>query len=357
MATNTTINPITNTTLAGAHELETKSLQLLYILTTIFFSLIIALGLAGNSLVLATLSVWPEMRTPCNLLIANICAADVGVCLLAAPLRIIEIYRGWLFGKALCYILTPIQDVLVCVSVITHTAIALERHRAIMSPFKTRITLRRVKLAVGVIWMVSYIAAGLPMVVFLKLYQAPNGLEYCYPVFSRIVYRLSYEIYLVVVFITAPIVIQCAAYFSIIRELRGKDEIQERCDSFNANASQKRTFRSRVRQKKHLIQMLVVLMLVFQACYLPRGVIMLIAEFSPETTNQLYFWYVDLVTMALYYLKHVLNPLILWVMSSEFRAGCLTIVRFTQLSSSNERPSSSPRNVIQGRKPMRNYNA
>ena len=35
--------------------------------------------------------------------------------------------------------------------------------------------------------------------------------------------------------------------------------------------------------------------------------------------------YVDLIMLAMLYLKHVINPLILCVMSDDFRAGCFTI--------------------------------
>ena len=101
---------------------------------------------------MATPTRWRKMRTPCNLLIANTCAADLGVCVFAAPSRIIENYRGWIFGDVMCYILTPLQDVCVVVPVITHTVIALEKHRANVLPFKRKMTLKRVKTSVVVTW-------------------------------------------------------------------------------------------------------------------------------------------------------------------------------------------------------------
>lgn len=300
--------------------------QLYILLTVLFFSLIIAAGLFGNSLVMATLTRWQEMRTPCNLLIANICASDLGVCVFAAPLRVIEIFRGWIFGDVLCYILTPLQDVFVVVSVVTQTVIALERHRAIVAPFKPKMTLKRVKVSLLVIWFACYLTAGVPMILFLKNMLYNNGLYYCFPVFSEDGYRIAYEMYLVVLFIVFPLLIQCAAYFDVIRVLRAKDEIQSRCaGSFQQNSLQKRSFDDRIRQKKRLVRMLLVLMLAFQVCYLPRGVIMLMQEFTPETTSQPKFLYVELITLAMYYLKHVINPLILWAMSHDFRAGCLRI--------------------------------
>ena len=301
-----------------------KGLSQLYVtLTTLFYSVLIVVGLTGNSLVVATLSRWRELRTPCNLLIASICAADLGVCLLAAPLRIIEIYRGWLFGEVLCYILTPLQEVFVVVSVITQTVIALERHRAIVAPFKPKMTLHRAKMLVPIIWVACYVTSAVPMLIFLENKLFPNGYFFCFPFFPRDGYRIAYEIYLVVLFITLPLVLQSAAYFNVIRALRAENEMHWR--SYQPNNSMKKTLSDRAKQKKRLVRMLIVLMLAFQVCYLPRGVIMLIQEFSPVTTAKPEFTYVELITLAMYYLKHVVNPIILSAMSNDFRSGCLSV--------------------------------
>lgn len=312
-----------NTTPAATPD-EPKVLPPLYvILTTLFFALLIVVGLTGNSLVVATLSRWREMRTPCNLLIANICAADLGVCLLAAPLRIIEIYRGWLFGDALCYILSPLQEVFVVVSVVTQTVIALERHRAIVAPFKPKMTLHRVKMVVPAIWIACYVTSGVPMLIFLKNKLFPNGYFFCFPLFPSVGYKIAYEMYLVVLFIILPLLLQSGAYFNVIRALRAKNEMHSK--SYQSNSSMKKTLSDRARQKKRLVRMLIVLMLAFQVCYLPRGVIMLIQEFSPKTTAKPDFLYVEIITLAMYYLKHVINPIILSAMSNDFRSGCLSV--------------------------------
>ncbi|KAL9971936.1 hypothetical protein ACROYT_G018160 [Oculina patagonica] len=313
--TENTSSFVTNSTSAVTQETPGGLSQLYVILTTLFFSFVIVVGLVGNSLVVATLCRWREMRTPCNLLIANICAADLGVCILAAPLRIIEIYRGWLFGDILCYILSPLQDVFVVVSVITQTVIALERHRAVVTPFKPKVTVKRVKMAVPVIWIACYVTSGVPMLIFLKNKLYPNGYFFCFPLFPNVGYKIAYEMYLVVFFIALPLALQSAAYFNVIRALiRAKTEIQSMCNTQQHNSSMQKTFSDRARQKKRLIRMLIVLMLVFQVCYLPRGVIMLIWEFSPKTTAKPEFLYVELITLAIFYLKHVVNPIILIAM-------------------------------------------
>ena len=291
------------------------------VLTTLFFSLIIAIGLFGNSLILATLARFREMRTPCNLLIGNICAADLAVCGIVAPLRIIEIYRGWIFGGVMCYILAPLQDVFVVVSAFSQTLIALERHRAIVAPFKSKNTLNRVKKAVFVIWIASYLMAGVPMIVFIKNTLGNNGYHYCLVHFISDAHQNAYMVYLVIIFMVFPLLIECAAYFSVIRALKAKNELHL------PSSLQKNILLLRVRQKKRLVWMLIVLMLAFQVCYLPRGVIMLMREFSTEITSRPEFLYVQLVTLAMYYVKHVTNPVLLLAMSKDYRSGCLAVCR------------------------------
>ena len=291
-------------------------LQPYTLLTTVFFSFIILLGLFGNILIMATLVRNRKIRSPCNLLIANICAADLGVCLLAAPLRIIDSFRGWSLGDVMCYILTPLQDVFVTISVVTQTVIALERYRAIVTPFKPKMTLKRVRNLVIVICLSCYLAAGLPMAIFLQNKLYSDGKYYCSPVFTNKGFRVAYEVYLVVTFIVCPLVVQSAAYIGVIRANLPKNENEPNC-------LQQRTFQYRIRQKKRLVRMLLVLMLAFQVCTLPRGAIMLMYEFTPNIFSNPTFLYFDFIALTMYYIKHIINPFILWAMSSDFRAGCL----------------------------------
>ena len=313
LPTNVTLAPTDATTQGWPH--------LCVVLSTLLFSLIIAIGLFGNSLILATLARFRKMRTPCNLLIGNICAADLAVCVIVAPLRIIESYRGWIFGDVMCYILAPLQDVFVVVSVFSQTLIALERHRAIVAPFKSKNTLKGVKKAVFVIWIASYLTAGVPTTIFIKNKLNNSDYYYCRIDFMSDAHRIAYKVYLVVVFLVFPLLIQCAAYVSTIRALKAKNELQL------PSSLQKKILLLRVRQKKRLIRMLIVLMLAFQVCYLPSGVIMLMMEFTPEITSRPEFGYVALVTLAMVYVKHITNPFLLWAMSKDYRSGCLAVCR------------------------------
>jgi len=288
---------------------------------TILFSALAFFGVFLNSIIVFTVYRCPEMRNPCNLLIMNIAVSDLAVASLAAPLRIIEVFVGWPFGEFLCRLLVPMQDLFVTVSVVSHTIIALERFRAIVRPLKRRMSLRNTKYVIISIWPVCYITASLPIAPVLKM-QEYNGIRLCMPEWPFDLYRTVYEVYLVVVFIVIPVFIQSMAYFKILKTL------QTRLAPMCATPSNRMLSRAiQHRKRRRLIKTLAILVFVFQVCFIPRGVMLLVHEFGGRDINLTVFWFVSLVTLILFYLKHVMNPIILFATSSEFRRwNCLRIL-------------------------------
>lgn len=300
------------------------------IMVITFFSVIFVFGFVGNITVLGTIIKWKRLRNPCGLFLANISSADLGVALIAAPLRIAELYfDGWPFGSALCRLIPPLQDVMVCVSVVTHSTIALERYRATVTPFKARLSAGKTRIVILGIWLICYLFGGLPLTFPLKL-QTYKGVVYCLPDWTTL-YRRAYETYLVLIFILAQLLIQSYAYISIIRTLKSKRDIIavvaaktesliQAGASFDSRASC-RGLAARVKRKQKLVKMLLVLVIAFQICHLPRGITMLYREFADPSMIGPTFEYIDLIALALYYVKHVINPFILYSMSADFRNG------------------------------------
>lgn len=64
---------------------------------------ILVLGFLGNFLVLLVFSRFPRLQTPMNLLLINISASDMLVCLFGTPLSFASSVRGkWLTGRYGC---------------------------------------------------------------------------------------------------------------------------------------------------------------------------------------------------------------------------------------------------------------
>ena len=170
-------------------ETQPNRLSSQYVLfTTIFFAIIAAVGIPGNSLVLAIVARLRETRAPCDLLVANIRVADLAICVIAVPLRIIEVYRGWILGEVMCYIIAPLQNVFVAVSAVTHTAIAMFKYHAVATPFHAKMSEKQMKTGIAVTWITCYLATGAPITVFLS-YEGDNE---CRVQFTSASHRTGY---------------------------------------------------------------------------------------------------------------------------------------------------------------------
>lgn len=293
------------------------------LVTTILFSAILIASLAGNSLVIFTILRRKSMKTPCNYFIMNIALSDIGVGAIAAPLRILEMFASWPFGDFMCHFLWPIQDVFVCVSVLTHTTIGLERYRAIVRPFKPKVSSHKTKIIIVILWLGCYCASGIPQSFLLELTEI-MGWKYCFIHWPSLLFRRCYITYLVVVFIVVPLVIQTWCYIKIVTVVNRKSDFGQstRIVSRGKNEREKQETR-----RKRLIRMLITSLVVFQVCYIPRGVLMITLEFQPvDVVNNQVVAYADLISLVLYYCKHIVNPVILFAMSADFRKAFVASV-------------------------------
>lgn len=306
-----------------------------FIVATVLYSFIFLGGFVGNTFIISTILRSKEMRTPCNLLIMNIAIADLAVAVIAAPLRILEIYYHWPFGDFMCRFLAPLQDVFVCVSVVTHTTIALERYRAIVKPMMTKISVSITRAVICVTWFSCYFASALPIAVISRTEQH-DGEIFCAISFPSTTFRRVYEIYLVVVFIALPISVQIWAYTCMsrvvsadifhhfrIRSSELKNAANTKRLSHDATGLRRRETKTsfdlaRNRRRNSLVKMVIILVVVFQICYIPRGILMMMREFG-DFSETAAFMYIDMAALILYYMKHVLNPLIIFTSSSDFR--------------------------------------
>ena len=346
------ISAMTNSTTPPAPPAPLLDFRTFQIIVSVVFSLIITAGLVGNALVIFTVLRWKDMQTSCNYLVMNIAIADFAVALVAAPLRIVEVHVGWPFGAFLCHFVVPLQDLFVCVSVLSHTAIALERYRAIQMPTKPRMSVRTTRMAIVSFWVLCYVTSSLPVALLVGLVEH-MGWTYCEISWPSISGRRVYEIFLVVFYILVPLSIQSWAYISMRRTLKMKffhtylNSCRHVSESVPKERRQRRS--ANVKRRIRLIRVLCLMVVVFQICYIPRGVIMLVEEFGylPATPAALYF---NIGALILYYVKHVFNPIVLFLTSSEFRSHWKCTGKFFACLKANR----GEENATPGRKTPKN---
>ena len=290
----------------------------------VLLTVVIVFGFLGNLTVIGTIfQRQRNLKTPSNYLIMNIAVADLLVAVIVAPLRFVEMYHGWPLGEFLCHFLAPLQDVIVCVSVVSHTVIALERYRGIVQPFKEKLSIRRTKQAIGIIWLACYIASGLPIALIVQE-MVMEGVVQCGVVWPSHIFRQLYEVYLVVVFVIVPLTIQTYAYSYIVKVM--DIEVKAVADYSTAIQLDSSDLDARVtcklaQSRARVVKTLILLVVAFHLCSIPRVFAMLLWEFG-DFQNNLSFQYAYTITLIIYYLKHVINPFIIFATSAELRGSC-----------------------------------
>lgn len=126
------------------------------VLLSIFYITISAVAVVGNSLVIWIVAASRGMQNVTNYYIANLALADIVIGLFAIPFQFqAALLQRWILPHFMCPFCPFVQVLTVTVSVFTLTAIAIDRHRAILNPLSARPSKLRAKISIGVIWVAS----------------------------------------------------------------------------------------------------------------------------------------------------------------------------------------------------------
>lgn len=295
-------------------ELEnyTESLAAHAIFQLILFTAIFVLGFFGNSIVIYGVLQQGSSKTTSSCFIANLALSDLAVLVLSLPVGLLQELASWPFGELACKIFFPLGDVFLTVSIMTLTAIALDRYRTIVTPFKKRVSKTQAKVCIAVIWICSYLAVGLPTSFILKLVSMDDGVKICYPFWNTALERKIHKIVTASI-ATLPLLLIGYCYFRVVIAL-WKVRIIYR-DSAKSSLTT-----IRLEQKRKLVKMLIVIVIAFSVCLLPYVTFALALEFAgvhrgPSVRVGL------VAVLSLLYANSAINPLILCTMSKDYRKG------------------------------------
>ncbi|KAL5022392.1 hypothetical protein ScPMuIL_001547, partial [Solemya velum] len=313
-------------------------------------------GLIGNFLVCYVIWKNNHLRTVTNSFLMNLAVADFMVILICLPPTLTHhITESWFLGGAMCKIVGYIQDVSVLVSVLTLTAISVERYLAICNPLSFREIQFKTNFAIIVIWAISMIVS-LPNLVFLTLVPdeiIPSSLSplltSCKP--SNSERELQYQIFLVAVFYILPIYVMAFNYVKIGRCLWISTTTGTVAYAIGTDLQP-----GHLLSRRRTARMLIVVVVVFILSYLPvyllnilRYVGVLGAIKNDDATVA-----IALTSHFLCYFNSAMNPVIYNFMSGkfrkEFRTACVWCTRMTNKRKEGITPETNSLN-------MRRYNS
>ncbi|XP_035218942.1 RYamide receptor-like [Stegodyphus dumicola] len=169
--TNISLNlAITNeTTLLNLDDLLYDVPPSIIALLSCCYGMVSLTAILGNFCVLLIVATSRRMRTVTNYFIANLAVADIIIGLFSIPFQFqAALLQKWVLPYFMCPFCPFVQVLSVNVSIITLTAIALDRYRAVMYPLKARTSKLRAKVAILGIWIFSALA-GVPYTIALRV--------------------------------------------------------------------------------------------------------------------------------------------------------------------------------------------
>ncbi|NWV82726.1 NPFF2 protein, partial [Dasyornis broadbenti] len=292
------------------------------------YLLIFLLCMVGNGGVCFIILWSKHMRTVTNLFILNLAVSDLLVGLFCMPTTLLDnIIAGWPFGSLVCKMSGMVQGISVSASVFTLVAIAVDRFRCIVHPFKQKLTIPTAVAIIAVIWILA-VAIMCPSAVLLQVQEekhfrvllgsgnATRPVYWCREEWPDPGMRKIYTTVLFANIYLAPLSLIVIMYARISISLShtampgaGKRSQEQRHSAW--------------KRKQKVIKMLIVVTLLFTLSWLPLWTLMLLSDYASLSDLQL-----QLINIYIYPFAHwmaffnsSINPIIYGFCNENFRRG------------------------------------
>uniref|UniRef100_A0A3B4E621 Neuropeptide FF receptor 1 n=2 Tax=Pygocentrus nattereri TaxID=42514 RepID=A0A3B4E621_PYGNA len=300
-----------------------------FILAYLFIFL---LCMIGNGVVCLIVLRNRRMWTVTNVFILNLSISDLLVGIFCIPTTLVDnLITGWPFSNMICKLSGLVQGMSVCASVFTLVAIAVDRFRCIVYPFKPKLTLFVAKATIGMIWLLALVImfpSALMLTVeqergHFTVYNNNYNLTYllysCYESWPEPQMRKVYTMVLFAHIYLVPLILIILMYGRIGAKLYSTTVLVN-IDQSNGVPQGK----SPVSQRKiKVIKMLIVVALLFMLSWLPLWTLMLLTDYAQLEGEQL-----ELLTGYIFPFSHWLafanssvNPIIYGYFNENFKRG------------------------------------
>jgi hypothetical protein len=234
-------------------------------------SVIGTLSIVGNILVIFVVFRVARMKTTTFYLIVNMSISDILFTLISMPPFMLAVLGHGLMvggnaGRFICKFVNPASFGLMASSVLTMTAIALDRFFAITRPLQAMMGMRMLKGIIFSVWTTSLLVS-LPMVVSYELGEE-GGFYYCYENWSSSIMENEFasRIYTIILFTIIyliPFLSMAILYYKVARHLWFK-KIPSHFHPIQ---------RYLLISRRRVVRMLVAVLACFIVCWLPLQVI------------------------------------------------------------------------------------
>ncbi|XP_012585507.1 PREDICTED: adenosine receptor A3 [Condylura cristata] len=300
-----------------------------YITVEIFIGLC---AIVGNVLVIWVVKLNPSLQTTTFYFIVSLALADIAVGVLVMPLAVV-ISLGIRIHFYSCLLMTCLLLIFTHASIMSLLAIAVDRYLRVKLTIRYRrvTTQRRIWLALGLCWLVSFLVGLTPMFGWHRKQTTEDGRNNTFlPCKFRTVMRMDYMVYFsFFTWIFIPLLIMCAIYLDIFYIIRNRLS-QKFSNSKESGAFYGREFKT--------AKSLFLVLFLFALSWLPISIINCILYFKGEVPEV-----VQNLGILLSHANSMMNPIIYAYKIRKFKETYLLIFRTCMNCQSTEPLESSSR--------------
>lgn len=324
------------------------------------YSLTFMLGFIGNVVIIAS-TLCPRLRplpaTPTNVFLGGLATADLLLIIFCIPVKIAKLFSfTWEMGLFLCKAVHYMQSVSAICSVLTLTAMSVERYYAIVHPMRAQYicTISQARRIVIIVWCGSFILA-IPMI-FVQIHKEV-GLHvkayHCKRDFNSVTLWRTHELYMLLLVLVIPLIIMAFCYTAICWEIwrvmkkryhmtsrhaLSPNNIETECIPMTNRQSTIRNGRRSRRENgqtqeesrtmRQVVKMLVAVVVLFAICWSPMLIDNVLTAYGifPKQKHS-HYKHMNTAFQLMAYLNSCINPIIYGFMSKHFRESFLSAAR------------------------------
>ncbi|CAK6952114.1 teleost multiple tissue opsin a [Scomber scombrus] len=260
------------------------------------------LGLINNLLVLVLFCRYKILRSPINLLLINISISDLLVCVLGTPFSFAASTQGrWLIGEGGCVWYGFANSLFGIVSLISLAVLSYERYSTMMAPTEADSSnYCKTSLGIALSWVYSLIWTLPPLFGWSRYGPEGPGTTCSVDWKAKTANNISYIICLFVFCLIVPFLVIVFSYGKLLCAIR-------QVSGINPSMSRKR--------EQRVLFMVVVMVICYLLCWLPYGIMALVATFGPSglVTPE-----ASIIPSVLAKTSTVINPVIYVFMNKQF---------------------------------------
>ncbi|XP_051513482.1 neuropeptide FF receptor 2 [Myxocyprinus asiaticus] len=306
------------------------------------YLLIFIVCMVGNGVVCFIVLRSKNMRTVTNLFILNLAISDLLVGIFCMPTTLVDnIITGWPFGSLVCKLSGMVQGISVSASVFTLVAIAVDRFRCIVYPFKQKLTISTSTFIIVIIWVLA-ISIMCPSGVMLQVTKehrvsillsdsnTTQPFYWCLEIWPNQEMRKIYTTVLFANIYLAPLTLIVIMYarigITLFKTSMPASVSQVGTSGSGSGSGKHSRYESRQlvsRKKKRVIKMLLVVALLFILSWLPLWALMMLSDYASlsEHQHRVINIYVYPLAHWLAFCNSSVNPIVYGFFNENFRKG------------------------------------